>query len=172
MFKSVDSVVEWAATIKCTMILDGPSIHGMYGARRSTMNELLMGLSPQEAHEQAEMIIRHIDDLSDPACSQYLLARNHLTDKINNVMDRVFARLLYSGGIHNRDVRKVVLRYMGADIGKREIRESLHCDRNKVDHFITKVDEIMDAIHYQAINDLEERFVNSGLIERRQLATG
>ena len=68
-----------------------------------------MGLSPQEAHLQAEQIFKHIESLSDGACRDYLYARYCYVERFDELMQRVFSRLLYSGGIHNRDVRKVVL---------------------------------------------------------------
>ena len=170
MFRDAEKTIEWALDMKCKMIIDGSSTNRMCGKQRpTTINDLIRGLSPQEAHLQAEMIFKLVEGLSDPACRQYLLAKHNLTDKIDDVMNKVFARLLYSGGIYRRDVSKVVLRYMGVKYTKDEIRESLKCDRNKVDDFMSKVYDIMDDIHHNAINDVEEKMMNAGLIERREV---
>lgn len=169
MFIDAERTIGWALDMKCRMIIDGSAINRMCGkASPTTTNELIRGLSPQEAHIQAEQIFKLVNGLSDPACRQYLLAKHNITDKIDDIMSRVFARLLYSGGIYRRDVSKVVLKYMGVKYTKDEIRESLKCGRDKVDDFISKVYDIMDDIHYNALNDVEHKMMNAGLIERRE----
>lgn len=171
MFRDAEKAIVWAVNVKCKFILDGSSVNDMCGKPRpSTRNELLMGLSPQEAHLQAEQIFKHIESLSDGACRDYLYARYCYVERFDELMQRVFFRLLYSGGIHNRDVRKVVLKYLGVKIGLREIREALHCDRNKVNYLIDRVYTILDTVHHQAISDVEEKFTQAGLIENRNSA--
>lgn len=170
MFRDAEKTIDWALDMKCKMIIDGSATNRMCGKQNpTTLNDLIRGLSPQEAHLQAEMIYRIVEDITDPACKQYLLAKHNLTDKIDDVMNRVFARLLYSGGIYRRDVSKVVLKYMGVQYTKDEIRESLKCDRNKVDDFMGKVYDIMDDIHYNAINEVENKMMNAGLVARRDV---
>lgn len=171
MFRDAEKTIDWALDMKCKMIIDGSATNRMCGKLPpTTTNDLIRGLSPQEAHLQAEQIFKLVENLRDPACRQYLMAKHNLTDKIDDVMNKVFARLTYeNGGIHRRDVSKVVLKYMGVKYTKDEIRESLKCDRNKVDDFMSKVYDIMDDIHYNAINDVEEKMMNAGLIERREV---
>lgn len=171
MFRNAEMAIRWAVDIKSKVIIDGSSINDMCGKPRpSSKNDLLRGLSPQEAHLQAEQILRHIENIGDDACKDYLLAKFCYSERFDSLMQRIFSRMLYSGGVHNRDVRKVVLMYLGAKISKREIRESLRCDRNKVNDLIDKIYGIIDSVHYQSLNDIENKFANSGLIERRSEA--
>lgn len=53
MFQSADSALKWAALMRSTLIIDGSSINDMCGKPKpTTTNDLLRGLSPQEAQQQ------------------------------------------------------------------------------------------------------------------------
>lgn len=166
MFQSSDHALRWAASVKYRDIIDGPSINGMCGkSRRSTDNVLLMSLTPQEAQLQSEHIFKHVYSINDIAYQQYIAAKYLYKDDIEDLIRRVLSGLLYSaGGLHRRDIRKLVLAYCGAKVTKKELRESLHCDSNKVNQLEMQVYDVLDVIHNRVMGELETKMVEAGLV--------
>lgn len=165
MFKSAHSALSWAAQVHCTEIIDGPSINNMRGYRPTTSNELLLGLTQEQAHMQAEKILDYARGLSDPACGEYILVKYCRVDKLDDVMKRVMAGLLYSGAVYQRGIRKLVLSYMGAKVTHRELREALHCGNDAVYKYRDQVFNVLDKIHSRAIGEVETKMVAAGLVE-------
>ena len=159
MFNDADSALKWAAKIKCTLIIDGSSVNDMCGKpRQSTTNELLMGLSPQEAQQQADMIILYASSIHDPICAQYLQAKYFF-------MNDMLAGLLHAiGGTNRRDIRLVVESYLGSRVTRRQMRQSLRCRASDVVRVERDVYRVMDKVHYRAINEIESKFADVGLV--------
>lgn len=166
MFHDADSALKWAAKIKCTLIIDGSSVNDMCGKpRQSTTNELLMGLSPQEAQQQADMIIRYASSIHDPICAQYLQAKYFFMNKIDDIVHQVLAGLLHAiGGTNRRDIRLVVQSYLGSRVTRRQMRQSLRCRASDVVRVERDVYRVMDGVHYRAINEIESKFADAGLV--------
>lgn len=165
MFRNPDQALRWAASIKCRNIIAGPSINRMYGhARRSTDNPLIMSLSLQEAQLQAEMIFKCAYDLGDRAYSQYIDVKYLHKNEMDALSERILSMLLYSGGVHRRDISKLILAYCGTKITKRELREVLRCDRNAVSKLEKQVYDSLDIIHYRAMGEIEARMIELGLV--------
>lgn len=165
MFRNPDQALRWAASIKCRDIIAGPSINRMCGqARRSSDNPLIMSLSLQEAQQQSEMIFKCAYDLGDRAYSQYIDIKYLYKKEMDALSQRILSMLLYFGGVHRRDISKLVFAYCGTKITKRELRESLRCESDKVRKLERKVYDALDLIHLRAMAGIETRMMESGLI--------
>lgn len=167
MFHDVDSALRWAARIKCTLIIDGSSINDMCGKpRHSTTNELLMGLSPQEAQQQADNIIKYASCLSDPVCSQYVHAKYLFLSSVDDLVNRVLSNITHATtGTNRRNISLVVQSYFGNKATRRELRESLRCRNSDVKRLQDGVYTAMDKVHYRAMCELEEKLIDVGLMK-------
>lgn len=165
MFQSADSALKWAAKIKYTLIIDGSSINDMCGKPvPATTNDLLRGLSPQEAHQQAETIIKYAGG-DDPICVQYIQAKYFFQTEVGDIVQRVMSNILHAvGGTNRRDIRCVVRAYVGDTVTKRQMREALRCQTRDVKAIEKKVYDAMDGVHYQAMSGLETKLSEMGLI--------
>ncbi len=172
MFMNSEQVMHFAARIRATQAIEGSSVWKMSGNnRRSTENDLLRGLTIQQIIQQAENVVDYIRNLRDPAHKEYLLAKYFYQNQpkdIETLMARVLSR--YSGCIQRRGVQDIVMVYLNVPKSQRAIRESLKCGANQVKDHINKVYDALDPIHYQALDAIDQKFIEVGLIERRQLA--
>ena len=166
MFPSADGALKWAATMRYTMIIDGSSINDMCGKPKpATTNELLMGLSPQEAHQQAEKIITYVDSIRDPVCVQYIQAKYFFVDKLEDILNRVLSGLLHAvGGTHRRDIRLIVQSYIGVRATRRQVRAALRCRMAEVIKIEDAVYRQMDKVHHRTMSELELKLIEAGLI--------
>lgn len=166
LFKSAHSALQWAFTVASIPIVKQPSINKMFGKPpRPTENDLLIGLTREEACKQAQNIIGMVNRLDDVAMKQYLFAqygRKMDARSIDAVMMRVLSSL-GSGVTRRRGISKIVLKYLGCDIGVREIRDSLQCNRNDVYKYEQMVYGVLDTIHNNALSRLEEEMREKGL---------
>ena len=169
MFQSADSALKWAAKIKCTLIIDGSSINDMCGKPTPvTTNDLLRGLSPQEAQQQADTIIKYAGDIRDPVCVQYIQAKYFFQAKVDDIIERVMGNIRHAiEGTNRRDIRCVVRAYVGDTVTKRQMREALRCQTRDVKVIEKKVYDAMDGVHYQAMSGLESKLNEMGLTSRQ-----
>lgn len=166
MFKNPDHALRWAASVKYRVIVDAPSINRMCGKPTRTLSqELTMGLTPQEAQLQSELIFKHAYALNDKAYHQYISAKYLFKNEIDSLIQRVLSGLLYSSGIHRRDITKLVLAYCGAKVSRKELRDSLHCRGDKVSKLESQVYNVLDSIHYRVMGELETSMIESGLVQ-------
>lgn len=167
MFDSPHSALRWASLMKHTLIIDGSSINDMCGKPHiSTSNELLKGLSPQEAQQQAANIFNYASSLTDPICSQYLKSKYFFLSSIDTIVQRVMGNILHAaGGTNRRDISVVVESYLGTRVSKREMREKLRCRAADVQKIEKQVYDAMDKIHYRAIDELQCKLTEAGLIK-------
>ena len=167
MFQSADSALKWAAKLKCTLIIDGSSVNDMCGKPTpATTNDLLRGLSPQEAHQQAANIIVYASSIRDPVCVQYIQAKYFFQSKVDDIVQRVMANILHAiGGTNRRDIHCVVRAYVGDTVTKRQMREALRCQTRDVVKIEKKVYDAMDGVHYQAMSGLETKLIDMRLID-------
>lgn len=166
MFPSADSALRWAAKIKCTLIIDGSSVNDMCGKPTpGTTNDLLRGLSAQEAQQQADTIIKYATSISDSVCVQYIQAKYFFQTKVDDIVQRVMSNVLHAmGGTNRRDIHCVVRAYVGDTVTKRQMREALRCRSSTVAKIESQVYDAMDGVHYQAMNGLESKLKDMGLI--------
>lgn len=166
-FSSAHSALQWAFTVSSVPIIKQPSINHMYGRPKATSkNELLRGLTRDEACKQAQNIIGIINRLDDTAMKQYLFAyyAGRTDDKdISMIMTKIFSSF-GSAISRRRGIRKIVLKYLGHDIGKREIRDALKCNRNDVEHYISSVYDVLDTLHNNSLDSVENELKNKGLV--------
>lgn len=166
MFKNPDNALRWAASVKYREIVDGPSINRMLASPQyASLQELTYGLTRQEAQLQSELIFKHVYSMSDKAHQQYILAKYLYKNEINDLIQRALSGLLYSGGVHRRDITKLVLAYCGARVSKSELRKSLHCEMGKVKLLEKQVYDVMDKIHYRVMSELETSMIEAGLVQ-------
>ena len=169
MFQSADSALKWAVLMKCTLIIDGSSINDMCGKPTpATTNDLLRGLSPQEAQQQADTIIKYAAAIHDPVCVQYIQAKYFFQTKVDDIVQRVMSNILHAiGGTNRRDIQCVVRAYVGDTVTKRQMREALRCQTRDVIKIEKKVYDAMDGVHYQAMSGLENKLMEMGLTSRQ-----
>jgi len=135
----------------------------MGGGNKSTRNELLIGLSPQETMQQSADIIKIVDDMAT-INRQYLYAKyGGEFGGVNELIDAVIGRLGRTS-TYRRGVQNIFLRYCGRKINKEEIRASLRCDNNRVSELSDKVYFILDGVHASAMREVEIVFNERGLI--------
>ena len=166
MFQSADSALKWAALMRNTLILDGSSINDMCGKPTPpTRNGLLMGLSPQEAQQQAANIVGYANAIKDPVCVQYIQAKYFFIDKLEDIVHRVLSGLLHAaGGTHRRDIRLIVQSYIGVRATRRQMRAALRCRMADVIRIEDNVYRQMDKVHHRTMGELEEKLIEVGLI--------
>lgn len=167
MFVSVDSALKWSAmmvTIDSTQL---PSINRMYGRPPpSTNNDILIGLTQEQARMQAEEILGLVVDLNDPACTEYINSKYRYDNLGETLMSRVMSGLMYSGGVNQRDIRSLVAQYIGwRSYSHRELRKDLHCKNNEVSKYRNAVYNSLDAIHRKSMDYLDDRMKRCGLVE-------
>ena len=166
MFENPDHALRWAASVKYRSIIDAPSINRMCGKpTRASSQELTMGLTPQEAQLQSELIFKHAYAIQDKAYHQYISAKYLFKNEIDSLIQRTLSGLLYSGGLHRRDITKIVLAYCGSKISRKELRESLHCGMHKVNRLEKQVYDVLDVIHYRVMGELETSMTEAGLVK-------
>lgn len=166
MFLSVNSALRWASLMVEIDNCQLPSINRMYGTPPlSTMNELLRGLTQEQARMQAEQMLHIVSELSDPACEQYINAKYRYSDDWGIVMNRVMSGLMYSGGINQRDIRSVVAMYLGrGSVSHRQLRKELKCMNRDVVKYRNDVYNILDMIHTKVMNHMDARMKEKGLV--------
>lgn len=167
MFLSVNSALRWASLMITIDNYQLPSMNRMYGLPPpSTMNELLRGLTQEQARMQAERMLHMASELNDPACMQYIDAKYRLNDDWEIIMHRVMSGLMYNGGINQRDIRSLVSQYLGrGTVSHRQLRKELKCMNRDVMRYRTDVYNVMDNIHRKVMNHLDERMKECGLVE-------
>lgn len=167
MFRSAESALMWAVQVRETLIFKAPSISRMCGKPpRPTNNDLLIGLSPEEVHRQADNIYSMVISLDDPVSEAYLLCRYFGDAEFSRIVSRVHIQL----SDRSKDLTILILAYLGVQINCRDItarmmRYALHCDANRVADYRNVVYGIMDKIHVQAIDQIECRMKQAGLVE-------
>ncbi len=166
LFKSTESALMWAAQVRETLIYKAPSISRMCGKpSRPTDNDILTGLSPEEVHRQADNIYSMIINI-DPVCEAYLLCKYfNDPDHVSRIVSRVHLHLTD----RSRDLTMLILAYVGARIGGREIthrmiRESLCCHNASAADYRKIVYSIMDKLHSQSIDIIERKMIDAGLV--------
>jgi len=167
LFKSAESALMWAAQVRETLIYKAPSISRMCGKpSRPTDNDVLIGLSPEEVHRQADNIYSMIISIDDPVCEAYLLCKYfNDPDQLSRIVSRVHLHLID----RSRDLTMLILAYVGARIGGREIthrmiRESLSCHNAAAADYRKVVYSILDKLHAQSIDIIECKMIDAGLI--------
>lgn len=167
MFASADSALKWAARIKCVELYKSSAINRMCGKpERSTQNDLLIGLSPDETRKQADNIYGLVTGISDPVSENYLLAKYFYEDDITRLMSRVHISMTD----RSRDLTMLIKAYLGRKVTHRMMRDALCCSNNQVATYKQMVFDLMDKIHYQAIDQVDREMVNAGLIYHEKIA--
>ena len=162
MFDNAEYTLRWASQVKATELYKAPSINKMCGKPgRATMNELLIGLSPDETRKQADNIHGMVISLPDSVAQNYLLAQYFNEPDITRLMSKVHISL----ADRSRDMTMLIKSYLGYRITHRTIRDALGCNNNRVVDYKRLVFDLMDKIHHRAIDQVERRMQASGLVK-------
>ena len=170
MFKSAESALIWAGEVRATQLVKLPSTNRMcWKPGRGTDNDVLIGLSDEERHRQADNIYSVAIALADPVSAAYLCAKYF--DDTDNV-SRIVSRVHMSLSERSIDYTILILSYIGAKIGSREItckmiRDALCCGGGRVGQYRKMIFDIMDKIHYRAIDEVRTKLVSARLVEDR-----
>lgn len=168
MFYSAESALQWAGEVRTTPIYNAPSTNRMCGKpQRATQNDILIGLNAKDRHLQASNIYSMAINIKDPVLQAYL--RCKYFDDYDN-LSRIVSRVHVSLTDRSIDFTMLILAYLGVQINCRDItarmmRYALHCDANRVADYRNVVYGIMDKIHVQAIDQIECRMKQAGLVE-------
>lgn len=164
MFRDVSKALSWAYMMQAKLIIDKPSMAGMCGVNHSSSNNLLVGLSAQEAIQQSADIIFIVESLDDKSCGQYLGARyGRDFSSINELVDRVASRLGY-GATYRRGLQYIIAKYCGVRVTKEQIRSGLKCNNNSVGDMSSRVYSILDDVHCRSIAAVESKLIERGLV--------
>lgn len=167
MFRDVEHALNWSALVKCSLIIDKPSINGMRGINASAINELLIGLSPQQRQMQANSIYKYACELSGSAESQYIKAKYFYENDIDNLMHMVFSAMPSPGGVYRRGIQSIVMDYMGRQTtSHRNLRDQLHCGNDRVHLYKDQVHAVLNKVHARALNELDARMTDIGLVQK------
>lgn len=166
MFYSAHEALVWAYSEYARPVIDLSSVNDMRGNSPSTRNDLLIGLSPKERHDQAVQIIGIADHLPDRANGQYLGAKfgyriEH--DDVKVLMHRLLAML--GTGVHNRRAVQQSLRmYFGAKVTQDAVRRLLACSNAAAVTFKQKVFDRLDIIHARSMAEITPCLEHKGIV--------
>lgn len=157
MFKNVDHALQWASNIANLAIYRQPKANYLASQPNpSTTNDLLMGLSQEQAHMQAYHILNMVRNLSDPIHLQFVGLKYGLTSDSD---------LLEANSGIDRPSLKLIHQYMGiAFFNQRELRKDLKCQMCDVFKYRIKVYRSLDRIKDGAFGILQIRMIEAGLI--------
>jgi hypothetical protein len=158
MFLNAEAAMRWAFTMTTVDIVKMSGANKMYGKLKpATSNELLSGLTPQEMHQQASSIVSLAHELSDPVCTEYLVARygrEFDEQHIGRLIERVL--MMLGTGAHNRRaIRKLVLCYFDVRIARDEIRGEMGCRNDALTKIRAKVYDALDQVNNRAMSEIE-----------------
>lgn len=166
MFRDIESALSWAFMMASVDLVNGPVINRMFGKRPpGTRIELLQGLSKSDQQKQAQEIVQMVEELKhvDPVFRELLRAEYGKHGEIDTLVIRVIGTL--GSGMHRRrGVQDIILKYCGAKINARVIRDHLQCNANKVKECETKIYDVLDRYRVQAMDLLYEKLVQKGLV--------
>lgn len=169
MFRSAYSALNWAYQEITRPIVRISSINDMRGNSLGEDNALLVNLSVVERHQQAAAIIGLVAGLGNPVSSEYLGVKFSGTGSLDCVRSRLFVAL--GTGVHQRrPVDLCMLKYLGADIGQRQIRQEMHCGSAAAITRRISIFSAMDGIHRRAMAEITEQLESRGLVGWRQYA--
>ncbi|MCP5244855.1 MAG: hypothetical protein H6937_02345 [Burkholderiales bacterium] len=168
MFRSVESALSWAFQNHSIAIVKTPGINRMYGKRNpGTLNDVLAGLNQIDRSMQAANIVGAVYALDDVSHREYICAvygYERSDEQIRSLMIRAMG-VMGTGTHRRRGVRDILLNYLGANIGQRQIRDDLQCNRNDVYIYRNRIFEMLDKVRAGALNELHHVFVQKGLVD-------
>lgn len=166
MWHSADDAMKWAysESVKSRVKMSG--INNMRGGGRTTLNELLIGLSPNERNNQAVNIIALAASLADKASAEYIGAwygDKREPKHLKIIIDRMFSAL--GTGLHNRRaVYACVQMHFGQKPSYRVIKRILHCSDTRALFVRGQISDALDVLHHRAISDITDCLERRGLI--------
>lgn len=164
MFKDYDIALKWAAQEMYSVAYDAPSINRMRDKPPTgTINEILNGLSSIDRHNQATNIAGKVIGMDDKACSEYLLVKYFLCDHYDSLMINVMSAM--AGELKRRPIQDIVMEYCGRKRKNyRELRSDLGVANGRVRDIKDMVFKRMDAIHYRAVNLIDNVLIDAGIV--------
>ena len=152
LFRSAESAIAWAYETAARVPVKSVGIYAMGKPRvRSRLN-----LTPEEAHGQAALILSLVERVCDPIELAYVRAKfGRQFEALKRLSTVVIANL--GTGIHqNRAIEKVLLMYMGMNIGIRALQCDLRISTAKTIQWKRDRFDMLDRIHRRAVGKLDE----------------
>lgn len=165
-YNSVEHALRKSYQTMNRLIVKTSSINDMRasGAGRDTSG---IGLTPQEAHAQAAMIIGLVERTlgETPAMAYVLMQYGRDAAKIDTLI-RFVAAGMSTGFQSRRGLEKCIRCYCGQKIGIVPIRTDFRARMENTLEARKDVYARLDSLHQDAIRRLEEAMMAHGLIER------
>lgn len=167
MFDSAHHALSWAYNIEGRPIVKMSAINHMRQAPpKMAQNMLLLNLTAEDRHGQSAQIIGMVQELPDPAASEYIAAyfgRRLSETDLKIVVFRGCDALGFT--LDKRDaVYRIMRSYFGGPMGYREIRRLLGCRDQYALMAKNCLFDTLDIIDHHAMRDITEVLEDHGLI--------
>ena len=165
---SCESALSWAYNISSRPIVQMAMVNSMRQvAHAGGGNDLLEGLTDQDRHGQAALIIGLIDRLDDPAAQEYVKAKFG-----RKIMREDLRFLVYRAcdglglGLQKQEpVYRVIRSYFLSCLSTRTVRKEIGCRHYQAALVKSSLYEILDITHDRAMAGLREILEERGLVQ-------
>lgn len=168
MFTSAAQALDWAYNTEARSIINPSAVNGMRKIRFSGLpNDILINLTPLEAHGQAAQIIGMVENLSDPAGREYLAAKFGYRVSPSDLSIVVLrgCAVLGTGVVNRQGVYRVMRAYFGGNMSVRTLRRELGCRHLAATIAKSKLYDVLDLIHDSSMAEITRDLERHGLIE-------
>lgn len=160
LFRSAVGAVAWAYETCSRVPVKSVSIYSMRGPKHSSR----LGLTPDEAHGQAAMILSLVERTLHPRELAYARAKFGRMPEALPVLVTVVLHA-QSTGVHSRDLATLtVLAYMGAGITTRGLQAAAKKRREEVLEMRKRGYDVLDALHRRTVGKLDEALRAAGVV--------
>jgi hypothetical protein len=169
LFRHVDHALRFAyAIMECPIVKVSNALTAMRGGRGDRPPD---ALTPHDWHAQGAMIRLYVEKNLPSPEREFMLAYYSWGPQRRDAMVKIvdYVTPLAAAGVVRRHViRALVRRYM--DLGRpgrqsqREIARELSVPRTSLQHWDSRVCEVMDALRRRAESHVEDHFRREGLI--------
>lgn len=161
LFHSATAAVAWAYETASRVPVKSAQVYAMGKPRVPSR----LGLTPDEAHAQAALILSLVERVCDPIELAYVRARfGREFEALKRLHGAMLATL--GTGVHsNRAVEKVILMYFGVSIGMKALQMDLKIGskttawRWKRERF-----DFLDMLHRRTVGKLDENLRATGVV--------
>lgn len=161
LFRSVSAAVAWAYETASRVPVKSATVYAL--GKVSVRSR--MGLTPDEAHAQAALILSLVERVCDPVELAYVRAR---FGRQFEALERLRSAMMGSlgTGVHsNRAIERVLLMYMGVSgIGIRGLRDELRRSTAAALEWRDARYRFLDILHRRAIATLDEHLRAAGVV--------
>lgn len=160
LFHSAAAAVAWAYETVSRVPVKSCAVYAMRGPRHPSR----LGLSPDEAHAQAAMILSLVERTLHPMELAYARARFGRAPESLQVLVEVVMRA-QGTGVHSRDVATLaLLMYLGEPVGLRTLRAELRQRMTAAIEYRKRAYDALDKLHRRTIGRLDEALREAGVV--------